>query len=91
MKSDSESHFVQLPLPLRLLAFGGRVATFSAKPYAPWKELLSRIRKAPGSIPFNAAIAMESGFVRHLLVATCIATLVSVLTGLCLAKIFTCQ
>lgn len=49
-------------LPLLLLA--GGVATFSAKPYAPWKELLSRIRKAPGSLSFSTAMAGESASVR---------------------------
>lgn len=38
---------------------GGGTATFRARPYAPWKELLSLMRKVPGSLSFRAAMAAE--------------------------------
>lgn len=46
-----------LRLLLWLLTLAGGVATFRARPYAPWKELLSLMRKVPGSLSFRAAMA----------------------------------
>ena len=40
-----------------MLALGGGVATLRARPYAPWKELLSLMRKVPGPLSFNTAMA----------------------------------
>lgn len=36
---------------------GGGQATFMARPYAPRKEWLSRMMKAPGSLSFNRLMA----------------------------------
>jgi len=45
------------PVSPRLLAWAGGVVTLRANPYAPWNELLSLMRKQPGSLSFNTAIA----------------------------------
>lgn len=46
-----------IPLQPVMLALGGGVATLRARPYAPWKELLSLMRKVPGPLSFNTAMA----------------------------------
>lgn len=46
-----------LPASPWLLAWAGGVVTLRANPYAPWNELLSLMRKQPGSLSFNTAMA----------------------------------
>jgi len=39
---------------------GGGLSTLSARPYAPGKLLLSRMRNVPGGLSFNRLIAIHS-------------------------------
>jgi len=67
LREHVEEEEESLPLPpWLLLALGGGVATFRARPYAPWKELLSRMRKAPGSRSFRTAMAKHDETQRKL-------------------------
>ena len=44
-------------VPLLICTFGGGLSTFKARPYAPGKLLLSRIKNVPVGLSFNMAIA----------------------------------